>query len=311
MPISISLLGCAHPHLAGMLAVIAGEGDLRLGAAWDPDPTAVPGVIASHAVVDLDVAIARADAVVVAVPADQRPGTCLRAARSGRPVLVEPPLARTAGESRAAARELQRTRTPVHTVLFLRELPSLARLRAALAGGVLGRVAGASGGFLSPRALDDSLRGPAAWMLDPRRSGVGGFGELATHLVDAFALLGAPPQLDALSLDRGPLAGAELGGAALGSWAGVPLSVRASWVSRPARLELTIDGSRASAQLRDGTLELIAGAGAGERWIGAPPDPGESLRAFVERLRRRALPRDGLAAAIRAQEALERATRVG
>jgi predicted dehydrogenase len=311
MPISISLLGCAHPHLPETLAVIAGEGDLRLAAAWDPDPAAVPGPIAAHAVADLDVAIGRADAVVVAVPADQRPGVCLRAARSGRPVLVEPPLARTAAESRAAARELSRTRTPVQAALFLRELEGLARLRAALRGGVLGRLAGASATFLRPRALDGSLRGPASWLLDPRRSGVGGFGELAAHLVDAFAVLGSPPSLDAVSLDRGPLAGGELGGAALGSWAGVPLSVRASWATRPARLELALEGSHASALLRDGTLELLSAAGTGERFIGAPPDPGESLRGFVSRLRRRRFDRDGLAGAIRAQEALERATRIG
>jgi|SRR5579875_1067350 len=311
MPISISLLGCAHPHLTEMLTVIAGEGDLRLAAAWDPVAGTVPGAIGAHAVTDLDVAIARADAVVVAVPADQRPGVCLRAARAGRPVLVEPPLARSAAESRAAARELQRTRTPVHPALFLRELPSLGRLRAALAAGALGRLAGATAGLLRPRAVDGTLRGPAAWLLDPRRSGVGGFGELAAHLLDALALLGAPPALEAVSLHRGAGAGAELGGAALGSWAGVPLSVRASWVSRPARLELTIDGSRASALLRDGTLELVSGSGEVERWIGAPPDPGESLRAFAARIRRRALGRDGLAGAIRAQELLERATRVG
>jgi predicted dehydrogenase len=311
MPISISLLGLTHPHLADALTVIASESDVRLAAAWDPDRTAIPGVIAAHAVADLDVAIARADAVLVAVPTDQRPGVVVRAARAGRPVLVEPPLGRTAAESRAVARELERMRTPVQAAMFLRELPALARLRSVLASGMLGRVVGASASFARAREIERSLAGPSAWLLDPRRAGVGGFGDLAAHLLDALALLGAQPQLEAVSLDRGPIVGGELGGAALGSWAGSPLSVRASWVSRPPRLELALDGSRASAVLRDGVLELLSASGRVERWIGPPPEPAEGLRAFLERLRRRALGSDGLRGAIRAQEALERATRVG
>jgi hypothetical protein len=65
-----------------------------------------------------------------------------------------------------------------------------------------------------------------------------------------------------------------------------------------------------TATLRDGVLELIGDRGAAERWVGAPPDAGEALRAFAHRLRTRRFPRDGLAAAVRAQERLEAATRV-
>ena len=57
MPIGISLLGCAHPHVSDVLGVIASEPDLRLAAAWDADRSLVPGQIASHAVSDLDRAI--------------------------------------------------------------------------------------------------------------------------------------------------------------------------------------------------------------------------------------------------------------
>jgi len=313
MPISISLLGLTHPNLSAALAVIASEPDVRLAAAWDADRASVPGAIAAHAVADLDTAIRRADAVVVLAPTDQRPGICLRAARSGRPVLLEPPLARRAAESRAAARELSRTRTPVHAAMFLRELPVLARLRAVLASGLLGRIVGVSASLMLTRAVDGTLDERASWLLDPRRGGVGAFSELGTHLLDALQALGAPPRIEAVSIDRGFQPGVDLGGAALGSWAGAPLNLRVGWIGRPPGLVLSIDGTRASALVRDGTLELLSGSGhgRGERWAGAPPDPAEGLRAFIERLRRRRLALDGLSAAVRVQEALERAARVG
>jgi hypothetical protein len=85
--------------------------------------------------------------------------------------------------------------------------------------------------------------------------------------------------------------------------------VRASWAVRPGGLELLVAGAAGTAALRGGTLELLRD-GAPERWVGAPPDAGEAVRAFAVSLRSRRFPRDGLAPAIRAQEILEAAVRV-
>lgn len=307
MPIAISLLGCGHPHLSDLLGVIASEPDLHLVAAWDADLAAVPGPIANYAVADADVAIRRADAVVISAPTDQRPQLCVRAARAGRPLLVEKPIARTAADARLVAREIARSRTPAVPALFLRELPALQRLREVLRAGLLGRLSAASASYLHAGALDGSFRGALAWMRDPARSGVGALGDLAIHLVDAFATLGELPRLQAVSLDRDGAGRGDVGGSALGRWSGVPITLRASWVTRPPGLELSVSGARATAVLRDGSLELISEVGGGERWIGAPPDAGDALRAFATRLRARRFGRDGLAPAIRAQEALERA----
>jgi predicted dehydrogenase len=144
-------------------------------------------------------------------------------------------------------------------------------------------------------------------MRDPARAGVGALGDLAIHLVDAFSALGDLPRLVAVSLDRDGAGRGDVGGSALGRWRDVPITLRASSVTRPPGLELSISGARATAVLRDGALELVSDRGNPERWIGAPPDAGDALRAFAVRLRARRLGRDGLAPAIRAQEALERA----
>jgi predicted dehydrogenase len=296
VPIDVALLGCGHPHVADVLGVIASEPDLRLAAAWDED--AVPGPISHAAVSRAETAIARAHAVVICAPTDQRPALCVQAARAGRPLLVEKPLALTAGDARTVVREVERSRTPGLAALFLRELPALRRLRAVLQERLLGRLASVSAAFVHAGAVEGMFDGPTAWMRDPRRAGVGGFGDLALHLVDALFVLSPdePPVVAATTLDAG------LGGAAVGRAAGVPLTVRAGWATSPGGLELVVAGSAGTAILRDGVLRLGE-----ERWVGPPPDAGESVRAFAACLRARRFPRDGLERAVRAQHVLESA----
>src|SRR4051795_7447958 len=149
-------------------------------------------------------------------------------------------------------------------------------------------------------------------MQDPARAGLGGFGDLALHVVDALFALRAdePRALHAVAVDR--VAGrGDIGGMALGTWAGAPLTVRASWAARPGGLEVIVTGAAGTATLREGVLELDRGAGEPERWVGPPPDAGEAVRAFAHRLRARRFPRDGLAPAVQAQAVLEAAIRVG
>jgi predicted dehydrogenase len=305
VPIDVALLGCAHPHVPDVLGVIASEPDLRLVAAWDEDPSVIPSVLGGQAVGRAETAIRRAHAVVVCAPADQRPALCAAAAQAGRPVLVEKPVALSAADGTLLIRELERSRTPAMPALFLRRLPALERLRGVLRERLLGRIASIDATYAHAGALDGRLDGPAAWLRDPARAGVGPFGDLALHLLDAIGLLGReePPRLAAVALEG-------LGGTGLGSWAGVPLTVRASWATRPGGLQITIAGERGTAVLHGGTLELVGASGEPERWVGAPPEAGEALRGFADALRTRRFPRDGLEPAVRAQATLEAAVRV-
>ena len=312
MPLDVALLGCAHPHVPDVLGVLASEPDLRLVAAWDADRSAIPVAIGGAAVSRAETALRRANAAIICAPTDQRPALCVQAARAGTPILVEKPVGRTAAEARAVAREVGRSRTPAMAVLFLRELPALARLAGVLRERLIGRLAGVSAALAHPGAIDGRFDGPSAWMRDPARAGLGGFGDLALHVVDALVALRAdePPALHAVALDRAGGSPGDIGGTALGTWAGAPLSVRASWAARPGGLEVVVTGAAGTATLREGVLELDRGAGAPERWVGPPPDPGEAVRAFANRLRTRRFPRDGLAPAVEAQALLEAAVRV-
>jgi predicted dehydrogenase len=308
MPIDLALLGCAHPHVPDVLGVLAAEPDLRLVAAWDADRSAIPGPISNLAVGRAESAIRTADAVLICAPTDQRPTLCAQAARAGRPLLVEKPIARTAAEARQLAREVQRSRTPAMVALHLRQVPAIARLATVMWEGLLGRLSSVRASQAHPGALDGWFDGPVAWYRDRERAGVGGFGDLGFNLVDLLGALPGdePPRLATVAVDRD-----DVGGTALGTWNGVPLAIHASWAERPGGLEVVVRGAAATATVRGGTLELEREAGRPERWVGAPPDAGEAVRAFAAALRTRRLPRDGLAAAVRVQETLEAAIRVG
>ncbi|HWE09816.1 MAG TPA: hypothetical protein VG325_10695 [Solirubrobacteraceae bacterium] len=303
MPIAVTLLGCEHPHVADVLGVIVSEPDVRLAAVWSGDRSAVPHPISSYAVADADTAIGRGDVVIVCALPDDRPHLAVRAARAGRPILVTTPIAVTAAEARAVAREVERSRTPAYPNLFLRQLPALGRLRAVLRAELLGRLAGVSASYLSSAGLS----APGGGARDVRRPRVGAMINLGIHLVDALGTLGAGPRLDAVGADRRARDRIELGGVAVGRWADVPLSLRASEMARPGGVELVVNGSSGTAALRDGTLELLSDQRAPERWVGAPPDPAEAVRAFLQRVRTRRLGLNGLQDAIRAHEVLDRA----
>jgi predicted dehydrogenase len=174
---------------------------------------------------------------------------------------------------------------------------------------VLGRITGVAASYLSPLALGGvtATAGATSWMQYAERAGDGAMIDLGIHLVDALTALGIPPQLEALRVDRRRGERADLGGVAVGLWGDVPLTLRTSWVARPGGLELTVNGTVATASLRDGTLEIAADQGAPERWVGAPPDPAEAVRAFLARLRARRLDVNGLRDAVAAHEVIERA----
>ena len=311
MPIAVALLGCEHPHVADVLGVIASEPDVRLAAVFSSDRAAVPGPVSGYIVESPETAIRRADAVIVCATASERPALAVRAAQAGRPVLIEQPVAPTAAQARALAREITRSRTPAYANLFLRQLPALGQLRAVLRADILGRVTAVGVTYLNSAGLNGSA-GPGGRRRPDRgrRPGAGGMAELGIHLIDALIALGATPRLDAVTLDRRPGGPADLGGVAVGRWGDVPLSLRVSQVVRPAGLELIVNGAVATAVLRDGVLELTGEVGGPERWVGAPPDPAEAVRAFFARLRTRRLSLTGLQDAISAHEVIERGAAV-
>ena len=152
---------------------------------------------------DADALIAdpEVDAVYVATPPDAHADYSIRAARAGKPVYVEKPMARTAAECRAMLDAAAQAGVPLAVAYYRRTMPRFVRA-AELAHSQLGEL----------RTITVRLRrrpAPEAdlpWRLDPAVAGGGLFVDLASHTLDwldhAFG-----PLTDVHGVATAPLAG--------------------------------------------------------------------------------------------------------
>ncbi|MFG2930876.1 Gfo/Idh/MocA family protein [Streptomyces achromogenes] len=280
-PLRLAVLGTDHVHLPDYLEVVDRDPRAALAAVYSDRPAPVAGIEPAR---DAAEALAGADAAVIVSTTAQH-GTLLRqAVRARVPALIEKPLAASAEETGRLAVLLAAAERPVTTAMFLRCAPELREVRAKLADRALGELAGVHLRFTHPGLLDGVFTGPAAWMLAERHGAAGAFADLAVHLVDLLEWLDPSAGLrvcGASYLDR---SGTDLnvGGAAVLSWGGVPVTLQAGWTSRPGGLHLHIEGTRASVTVEPrpragAALEAFLGQLRGDvRW--EPPTAREIVR---------------------------------
>ncbi len=135
------------------------------------------------------------DAVYVATEVDRHAADVLAVARSGRDVLVEKPIARTAAEGQAMVDACAAAGVRLGTCYYQRYNARHRRIRALLADGAIGHVTAVHMNF-SGRSGDR----PGAWRHDPARSGGGSFIDSASHCVDLLRwLFGDVEQVVALT----------------------------------------------------------------------------------------------------------------
>ncbi len=132
----------------------------------------------------------RFDVVFIATPPFLHVNDVLLAARYGRPVICEKPLAHTLSGARRIARAVGDARIPFMLAHQVRHQEAFAYLQATLSSGVIGEVRSAAGqwGFtLNPQASN------ASWKRDPELAGATVFYDAGIHVLDAFlALFGRP-----------------------------------------------------------------------------------------------------------------------
>ncbi|MFB6891932.1 Gfo/Idh/MocA family protein [Kitasatospora sp. NPDC056327] len=282
----VAVLGTAHIHLADHLAVLRADGG---PAAVLPDPPPwradLPGVRWAPTA---RAALTGADAAVIC-STTARHGELLRETlAAGVPALVEKPLAADAARTARLIEEIGRApaSVPVATAMFLRCAPALRRLRTLLAEGRIGEPTGAGLAFCHPGLPDGIFAGRTGWMTRPEHGGTGAFADLGIHLLDLLRWLrpDAPFAVRGAVLRRRPGLAVDAGGTALLDWAGVPVTVRADWTTRPGGLRLRFDGTEGSVAV-DGGAVLLAADGRTAVEAYRPPAAGDALVAFLAGLR--------------------------
>lgn len=123
------------------------------------------------------------DLVDIGSPGDTHAPIAIAAARAGKHILCEKPLANTLDEARAMWRAVKGKRGLKHMVAFnYRRVPAIALARQIIAEGRLGRIFHFRAAYLQSWLVDPEV--PRLWRMEKKRAGSGVLGDLGAHVID-------------------------------------------------------------------------------------------------------------------------------
>lgn len=126
------------------------------------------------------------DAVYIATPPNKHCFYTLEAAKYGKAVYVEKPMAMTAAECRSMIAACQMAGVPLFTAYYRRGMEKFVTLRELLAGGRLGEVRAFAYRFSCPVP---ELNPGRSWLMDPAVSGGGMLYDVGSHMIDTLRFL--------------------------------------------------------------------------------------------------------------------------
>jgi predicted dehydrogenase len=300
-PVTLAFVGCAHIHTPGFIKLLNGNRpNVRVKSVWDHN-----AVRAGKRAGELDAAVATdiqqiwsdpdVTAVVICSETNRHHDLVLAAAAAGKHIYAEKPLGITAAESAEMAGAITRANVLFTTGYFMRTIPQHLFLRDQVGRGVFGKITRISGSNCHGGSLagwfDENSDKPWEnwrWMADPRIAGVGGFGDLGTHMLDVMMWLCG--DVESVTAQTRVVTGRygdcdEAGEALLKFKSGIIGSLAASWVDVWDPVTLQISGTQGNAAIVKGELffkcSQVKGADGSQPWTDLPPAPAAPLQQFV------------------------------
>lgn len=130
------------------------------------------------------------DVVDICTPNNVHAEIAIAAAKAGKHIICEKPLARTVEEARAMAEAVKQAGV-IHMVAFnYRRTPAVALARRYIEEGRIGRILNFRGTYLQDWSADEN--GPLSWRFQKKIAGSGTVGDIATHVVDLAQYLAGP-----------------------------------------------------------------------------------------------------------------------
>ena len=127
------------------------------------------------------------DVIDVSTPGDSHMPISVAAAKAGKTILCEKPLANTLGEARKMLAAVQKAGV-LHMICHnYRKTPAVTLAQRLIADGTLGRVHHFRGTYLQDWPVDPEF--PLYWRFDKVKSGSGALGDLASHVTDLARFL--------------------------------------------------------------------------------------------------------------------------
>jgi len=188
MPATFALLGCTHPHSRGHLNTLRISPEVDRVWLWDPDRAAAEA-LSEHAggklagVAD-ELPAALRDEVEFALVCrrnDENPETVVAAARAGKHVMSEKPMATTADRLRPVLEEVRQAGVALGVCYPWRCHPAAQDLRRLVARGLLGALMAVEARMVTSQVR---FRNPEHWLFSPEKGGGGVLHWLGCHFLD-------------------------------------------------------------------------------------------------------------------------------
>lgn len=151
------------------------------------------------------------DVVDIVTPNDSHAEIAIAAAKAGKHVICEKPLARTVAEAKAMLDAVQAAKV-IHMVAFnYRRTPAVALARKYIAEGRIGKILNFRGTYLQDWSADPDS--PLSWRFSKKIAGSGTLGDIGTHVVDmARYLVGEIQAVNAMTKTYIPTRPLQAGG---------------------------------------------------------------------------------------------------
>lgn len=158
------------------------------------------------------------DAVYVATPPNSHEDYALQAARAGKPVYVEKPMARNHAECLRMVAGCKAAGVPLFVAYYRRMLPRFLKLKELVADGAIGQPRFVTVTLYAAPGKSERDPGNLPWRVQPEIAGAGNFLDLASHTLDVLDYtLGPVRQAHGYAANQAGLYPAE--DIVAGSWA--------------------------------------------------------------------------------------------
>jgi len=196
-PIRIAVISFAHGHVNAYVDVIAGFDDAVVVAAWDDDEARGRAQCAKFGLqfeTTLEALLARADvdAVIVASPTNMHAAHCIAAARAGKAIVLQKPMALSLEDCDAIDAAVRAAGVPFTLAYQMRVDPVNLKMRELLQQQAIGNVFLIKRRHAIPMLLNKDWAVPGNWHIDPVQN-MGMFMDDASHAADFLLwMMGTP-----------------------------------------------------------------------------------------------------------------------
>ena len=124
------------------------------------------------------------NAIYIATPPNTHAGLTLKAAKAGKAVYVEKPMAHTYADCLTMIEACQTANVPLFTAYYRRTLPGFLKVKELIDSGKLGEIRFVNIEMYQPCQPDIIAQTENNWRVQPEISGGGYFHDLASHQLD-------------------------------------------------------------------------------------------------------------------------------